>query len=728
MHARQRSPGNGYRSGSMGMGMNLAESSIRGGHGFYGNRDSGFGRGHGNPKTFAHTSQPPFRKGDIFMEAGRLAAEYLVSQGLLPPSTLPVKWHNSSFKKHSSEFRAQDGDAPQLPAEGRTSVLARLGSSVSDTSSGRRRFGVDDFKDKVRRRGGSFRSNGFDWGRDFKRSGSWSDRPRVSPERKDNDDTVAKPHDEEQQQQAVGTDNVLQTSNSTGFVPKCEDGGDLDAGIDKEPGSSETELKAGPSTAANNKYNMEREPIKASNNLDNISAGGKELKDSTCDDDIEKPSISNNFSISLTGQESNTSSRVCTDLLTLCKSVKVPTKTRSSLTCKGLKVDPLRNNGNEKTHNSVCLQGPEISPEESVKGSSSVDLQSDKTSDSKHLDSEVTKVQSVYAADNIRDLHATCNVEQVTSVSSESCEDRAHLNSNNLESSPRLPEYGSSISMIEERGEKRAANADDGREETKKLKEWLPSFVPRTKDYFLHGKAIEKNPVEDEISPLDNATLKTDHGSLMSNPQFIQGGNRPFLQCSEEKQSLSSSFRTCDLNLIETSELHDNHEDDPILIYPSISETKKGTEPVDIDLSISHASVSSGFSTCATGSKEIEIIDLESDSVQEGRPADIKDRKTEAMFAGLEGFSNHAQNAGELHDVQDGGYGLMLSELLGSDFPNCSSVPGDMNSVHNEIGLHNGPGTLGEDDSIYMTLGEIPLSSFLQNWEQPPPQDYEKHF
>ena len=61
------------------------------------------------------------------------------------------------------------------------------------------------------------------------------------------------------------------------------------------------------------------------------------------------------------------------------------------------------------------------------------------------------------------------------------------------------------------------------------------------------------------------------------------------------------------------------------------------------------------------------------------------------MFAGLEGFSNHPQNATELHDVQDGGYGLMLSELLGSDFPNCSSVPGDMNSVHNEMGLHNGP-------------------------------------
>lgn len=59
------------------------------------------------------------------------------------------------------------------------------------------------------------------------------------------------------------------------------------------------------------------------------------------------------------------------------------------------------------------------------------------------------------------------------------------------------------------------------------------------------------------------------------------------------------------------------------------------------------------------------------------------------MFPGLEGFSNHAQNAADMHDVQDG-YGLMISELLGPDFPNCSSVPGDINSVHNEMGLQSG--------------------------------------
>ncbi|KAF7833850.1 uncharacterized protein G2W53_016183 [Senna tora] len=691
MHARQRSPGNAYRSGSMGMGMNPPEGSIRGGHGFYANRDGGFGRGHGNPKSFPPPSQPPFRKGDVFMEAGRLAAEYLVSQGLLPPNTLSNKWQNASFKKHSGEFRAQDGDTSQIPLEGRTSALARLGSSISDPASGRRKFGLDDFNQKGRRRGASFRSNGFDWGRDFKRSGSWSDRLRASPEIKDNDDTVTKHHYEEEEQQLVGgVDNGLPIPNSSELVPKSEDSGDLDTETDKGRVSSEMDLKASSSTAANNTYSTDVELIKSSNNLDDMCAGGSEVKDNTCDDDSEKPSISKNLSVPLSADESHTPSRVCTDLLTLCKSVKVPTRTRSSLTYRGSKVDSLRNNGIKNTHDTGCIQKPEIVAEESVNDSSSVDMLGEKTYDLKHLGSEVTKEQSDHAADNVQELDVACNPEQFTSVRSQSCQDGAYLPRNNQESIPRLPEYGSCCSIVEERGEKRVAEADDLKEETKKLKEWLPSFPSRTEDYFLHDKPIGKNSGEDNVSPMDKVTLNSDQVSLLSNPQFMQGGNRSYLQRLEETQSLPNSFRTCDLNLIEASEIHENNDDDdPILIYPSVSETKKGTEPVDIDLSISHASVSGGFSTCATSGKEIEVIDLESDSVQEGRSSDNNERKTEAMFPGHDGFSNHAQNAADMTDVQDG-YGLMISELLGSDFTNCSSVSGDINSVHNEMGLHNG--------------------------------------
>ena len=55
----------------------------------------------------------------------------------------------------------------------------------------------------------------------------------------------------------------------------------------------------------------------------------------------------------------------------------------------------------------------------------------------------------------------------------------------------------------------------------------------------------------------------------------------------------------------------------------------------------------------------------------------------------LETFPNHAQNTSDVPDAQDG-YGLMISELLGNDIPNCSSVPTDINSLDHGMNLHNG--------------------------------------
>lgn len=58
--------------------------------------------------------------------------------------------------------------------------------------------------------------------------------------------------------------------------------------------------------------------------------------------------------------------------------------------------------------------------------------------------------------------------------------------------------------------------------------------------------------------------------------------------------------------------------------------------------------------------------------------------RTETLYNGLEGFPKHTQNSGDIPDVQDG-YGLMTSELLGNDFSSRSSIPQDINSIHNAI-------------------------------------------
>ncbi|KAK7322404.1 hypothetical protein VNO77_25783 [Canavalia gladiata] len=714
MHPRQRSPRGFYASE-------------------YRHRDVGFGRGHPGRRGGGGNGG-----GDIFVEAGRLAAEYLVSQGLLPPNVLSLKWQN-----HSGGFKKQTGDVPT--EGGRTSALARLGSTVGAAADGgRRKLGFDEFGPKGGRRRGSFgRSNGLDWGREYRRNGSWSDRLKGAMEIKDDDvdggGVSVRQLDEDQQHQlqqdggSGSVDSALQKSNSNEFVARSEDGNDFSAETDKDhrvSGELLDSKQSGSDDAGKDVCDMDVELAKGSNDLDNVGAGVKEVKDGAGDDDNEKSSVSKNLSAQSSDQENSSSSGVVTDLLSLCKGVKVPTKTRSSIMRKNLKARPLENNGDESTNDDDVgsFQGPEVLAEnESVKVSSSGDLLTEKTTYDLvvHLDPDVAEVEPIHAAENVKELDTACKVEEVQSIGSQSGQDKCYMHDKNEEASATLEEYGSCSSLAEERGEKRVADADDAREDNKRLREWLPSLVPKT-EYFMHREPIEvkESPGGDEISHIDKVTMTSDQESLMSSSQFSEGGDRPFLQCTEEKPSLPSSFRTCDLNLIEASEVHENHVDHPVLIYPpAVSEPKKAV-PIDIDLTMSHPSVSGKFSTHSSSGKEIEVIDLENDSIQEEKSIHNMDRKTETMFPGLEGFSNHAQNAADMHDVQDG-YGLMISELLGSDFTNCSSVPGEINSVHDEMDLHNGTEALGEDDSIYMSLGEL---SFLRPWEQPPPQDFQKHF
>lgn len=62
--------------------------------------------------------------------------------------------------------------------------------------------------------------------------------------------------------------------------------------------------------------------------------------------------------------------------------------------------------------------------------------------------------------------------------------------------------------------------------------------------------------------------------------------------------------------------------------------------------------------------------------------------RADTVFTDLDGFPNNVHNANEVPDVQDG-YGLMISELLGNDSPNCSSLPTNLNSLNNDVGLPN---------------------------------------
>ncbi|XP_058218968.1 uncharacterized protein At4g26450 [Rhododendron vialii] len=753
MHPRHRSPGNGYRSSPMGIGGVAAasrispESSMRG-HGMYNSDYRGYNRGfgRGQPKPFQAAQPPPRplppppRRTDIFMEAGRLATEYLVSKGLLPPNVVSGRLQNGSLKNQVGEFqgfRPQEGDSMNLTPDGRSSALARLGNA-SDAGSGRRRFG-DEYNNPTgsrsymrgRRRTGSFKNYGSDWGQGMGRSGPFPDKARTPSDVEGDVDSLS---GYPEQQSGNGVVNDEQMSES---APKIDGAGDSESGLEKSQLQDDTSTKVSSDIGKDLPPENNVELAKMSDDVLRLSNEDTiELMDATGSDQVENRSEMKNAPIEHFAVEGDCINKNGGSLLSLCRFAKIPTKTRSSLTARGLKVDPVPateeikncDKGQEENNSDV---GPLMETEVPVKDvsvdASSVDASSNQIPHPKYLDSDIIDAPVIMSVEDAGEL-APVYDNQEKFLRSQSFPDGSFVNKQ--ESSEEPPGFGSCSSVIMvERGEKRTAEQTDSREGTKKPREWVPSVGTQTDEYshLPHAKGKQLVSQEGRKLPDDEMILAEEQERPVDMSLYQSGDAGPCIDYSEEKQLFPSSFKICDLNLMEVSEVSERPHCDPMIIFPSIPEIKAEATPVDVDLSISNTcNVAGKYGIRGADGKEVEVIDLENDTLQEDNAFNDTERKEETEFAGLESFPNHdAQGTNDISDAQDG-YGLMFSELLGTDISNCSSVPADIDSLHNDMALHNGEGILGDDESIYMSLEEIPIS-FMRGWEQPG-QEYDKPF
>ncbi|XP_021625062.1 uncharacterized protein At4g26450 isoform X2 [Manihot esculenta] len=696
MHARHRSPGNGYRSSSMGMGASrISPDTSARGYGFYNSEyrsfnNRGFGRGQVQPKSFQQPPQPPTRKGDILMEAGRLAAEYLVSKGLLPENALSGKWQNGSLRKQAGDyqdFRVQEDFAQ----EGRTSARFRLGSVVSDAGTGRRRHS-DDFNSrnhvKGRRRGENYHRNySSDWGREYGRSGWWSDRNQMSLDTEGDDDSISEHYEEHQ----VGED-VDGKFGQCGSAPESEEATEIESGEEfkDDMGSKENSFII-------EKDETDAEPSKASVDLAKLNSG-KEM-DYNHRHETEKLIISEDSHIQSFAVDGDLSSKHGSDLLTFCKFVKVPTKTRSSLTYRVPKVEQVPNKEEENPSDVEPPKGSEVSVPDGTLDFSMGDSLPNTTNDAK-CDVEMSKVVvPVHSDGDIGEIGPPFVSGKGKCMRSQSFPARAFMCDSKQELSQGMASFGRSMS-VKERGEKRTAEDSDMNEATKKPRECFPSLVSTANDQ-LHLSNFSQDQDSSQAgkpSPDHPVSIAVTRDRSFHSHQFQNAGSEPSFGYTQEKQLFPSSFKICDLNLMEAADMNDYHCNDPILVYPSIPASKKEAAQVDIDLSISNAN----------NGKHIEVIDLENDS-NSGDKAFDNSQQEETTFTGTEVLPNNAQNAGDITEVPDGYDGLMISEFL-TTFSNCPSAAEDINPLQNEMSLHNGEGTLGDDDSIYMSLGEIPLS------------------
>lgn len=721
MHARHRSPVGGYKSSSMGMGGVVTASRVSPdgsgrGRGLYNSEyrhytRGGFGRG--QPRHFGF--QQPLQGNDMFMEAGRLAAEYLVSKGLLPPNALSGKLPNGSLKSPVGNFQ---GFKQQDIDEGQTSTPSHL---ESDVGPGRRRFS-DEYDPagsrnymRGRRRNESFRSYSSEFNRELQRTGS-SDRARAYPDVNDQDDTLPRDTDE---QQVAKDSNVMLPNSLPGKQNQDIESAEESMGNDPKPAVEDSGKETGPiNTGNDHPSDGEPEPKKS----EDIVMSEKEADPVTLansSDGLEKIAVNEDIEVKLVSKEHNQTNMTDNGLLSLCRFDNVPTRTRSSLANRGLKV--CHDSENEDAHASELPKETEVHSQDIPVDASPGVILSDQSHDAKNLDSDKLKPQSTK-----EETCLTYGIKQLNETSSSSFPGSTLMREEEKIEGLTELETGSSIAMG--RGEKRELDEnDDCKEGTKRPRE-LASLTSTFSDVFLyHSNSMEKQQTSQEPrrSHSEPLIFPSEEKRLIDISMIPEGDARLGSDFTE-KQLLPSSFKAFDLNLMETSDANENHNADPAHIFPVITEGVKQEAPVDSHLTMSsNSNITSNYAKSSFDGRDVEVIDLENDSEQEEKAFNNPARRSEVVFTGTDGFSDNAHSTNNIPHAQDG-YGLMISELLGNDIANCAPLPEDINSLHNDMGLHNEEGMLGDDDSIYMSLGEIPIS-FLTPWEQPS-QEFGKPF
>ncbi|XP_020260040.1 uncharacterized protein At4g26450 isoform X3 [Asparagus officinalis] len=613
---------------------------------------------------------PPRRKEEILMHAGRLAAEYLVYKGLLPPEVLTSKRHNGDYQ----DFKGHNRDFP-VP-DGRTSALNRLGSLNSDMGYGRRRYS-DDYNDRMgprdqfrgkKRMSPYGREYGSDWGRE---NGRWMGRNRGFNDMEDEDD-FAPGYSRDRRS---GFDQLPSRSENT-----------MESGSENHEIVEDTGSKASSSSTRKELDGDLSKAVADDGKAINQEAGDEAKSNALVEESDVQPS------------ETEEDSKNGDDLKKLCSFASVPTKPRSSSAQRSPKKD----------------QEPTAEASITAEGSSVEDNEGDGL---KELPTDQTGMKS-QEPENL----------EITA-------DQPVVESNQQQELSQNPQgFGSStIGEIEEsnkkEGVKRQRESSSGDEPSRMHNVRAKQSSPEIEKPLIDEEQVEPVTVVERL-PMDEemvAPVSSDQEKPLVDPFIPKVETELNDKVEEDKELLPSSFKICDLNLMQGPEITEIPDDpDPEHLRSSTPRQETGKElAMDFGLSIGNNSNGGDeFGRLSGDEKVVQVIDLEDDTAINAGAGDSSKPKDEPIYPNLDSFLNQPEHA-DLSGIQDG-YSLAYSEFLGSDISRCPSVPSDLNNLDNGMGLHDAEGVPNDDDSIYVSLGEIPIG-FMEVWDQPP-QEYGKFF
>ncbi|OEL24147.1 hypothetical protein BAE44_0014833 [Dichanthelium oligosanthes] len=659
--------------------------------------------------------QPTLNKYEVLMEAGRLAAEYLVAKGVLPPGSLqqrgsavgaggwgqlppppplPAGQEAPAYYNVRNGRRQVDDDCGIRNAR---SWRNRGGDSSSGNSSnytgkGKRKFGADNrYSDSGRDRG---RNRGYSDTRSY-----------------DDDDEDGAPGFKRERRSSGGIDEVgSSVSGVAGEGPssKAEAMGESELEDTGSKASSNSNVRqkadAPQEVEDGNEANKMQEDSVVSNsevveqalncegNGNNDSPGvvqeaemkhlpvssGEKVSDGRPEDSvILSEKVEDDKTLHEKAEDDTTSDEVSImennlpndsrNLLNYCGFARVPTRPRSMLAN--------RNARPAQRETTVSGQVNLVTAEET----------SQMAMDGEANANSIISIQEDRKDEVVRQEHA----EQTTAC-------------NHVAESVAFHEKGTQ-GETEEMEEQKNIPQHYGVDDNKEPNELSPTFDSRQDTLSLQAeKGIEiynlDTPPQDEvlIDPPDKG--KTIDSELLPNIKVEAA-----VTMEEEKLGQSGSFKIRDLNLVDSPEVADTRADPRLGQSSTAGCSVELQDNQQIDFGTALGNNSSNTETFVLGNKAVQVIDIEDDPPIEAGACDTSKAKGEMIYSSMENMMNPPTNTDALHGIQDG-YSLAISDYLGADMPCYQSIQTDLQAG---MGLNGPEGITVMDDPIYSSLGDI---------------------
>ncbi|KAM0873337.1 hypothetical protein ACQ4PT_038135 [Festuca glaucescens] len=680
-------------------------------------RGGGYGRGRGRKQFYQpppiSPGMPPQHRYEVLMEAGRLAAEYLVAKGVLPPASLQRGGVGSAGW---SQMPPPLQEAPAF-YDSRRNGRQRLDDEYSDPNPRSRRnnggdYNSGNYNGRGKRKFGAYNRNS-EWGQDRERSRGYLDSRNYD----DDDEEDSAPGYRREQRgsgviddigsslsgvagegpaskvEAVGESELEDTGskvipNSNGMTGvdalqdendsnKLQEDSKVSSSVVLEQGANGESILNHSSPSVDEEGEIKHSPLRSD---DKVSPDKPDGSSSIMDERAEYDKTSDDKAEAKASDEKvssvpNDLSDDCQNLLSQCSFARAPTRPRSVLA---------HRNGAPAHRDAALPEQVDLAPpvliDEVASGSSLTDVQGD------NKDGLVCLEHA--------DPSIACNqmVEQATLQEKETQDMREKNNT--------AQHY-----VVQE------VQEHDG------LYPTLASHQDCMKLQIREGVQIYNidTPPQDE-GLIDSA----DKGKTVCVELLPNIGAEAVVKMEEEKLGQSSSFKICDLNLIGSPEHAEIRHD---LGFGQCSTNVSSVETrnqqhLDFVASMDNATNTDMYSHIPLDDKV--VIDIEDDSPIEPSACDTTRAESGIVYSSIDTMMHPAVNTNIFPGLQDD-YNLAIPDFLGADMPCYPPIQTDVNA---EMGLNDSEVITVMDDPIYGSLTDI---GFMEVWDQQPP-DYAKFF